>query len=807
MFHHPTYRKLPLLLWLLWLSAVAGVALLSLAGQRADAAGSVRFAAPAAAGAGDCSSWSNACTLQQALSAAVSGDQVWVKAGVHKPGLVRSDAFTLPGGVAIYGGFPVTATGFFTERSPALFVTVLSGDIDNNDAVDARGVVTDAAGVVGGNSYHVVTANGVDATARIDGVTITAGQADAPAEPDNIGGGLRSVGADATLENVTFAGNLARSGGAIFADAGSDLTLRRLLFVGNRASDVGGGALHNRHSAPALINVLLLRNRAPFGGALFNDDSSPTVVNAVFSANQATSVGGAILNQNGSNLRLVNATVHANVASIRGGGLYSLGSQPALTNVILWGNTAPQQPQVSDDISATTTISTSLVQGGWPGVGILDADPLFVDVDGADNVTGTDDDDLHLSSTSPALNVGVNAALPGGVTTDLDGRPRIVQGVVDLGAYEFQTPVQTLTLHGVGSGVGEVLSTPGGVNCLVDAGVASGDCTAVFVAGSLITLTATADVASLFTGWTGCDGVTGAVCSVTLSASRSVTATFQALRTLGVGGAGNGAGSVNSAPAGIACTLSAGAPSGDCSEAFVDGEVVALTASAAPSSHFSGWSGCDSVAGASCTVTMNAPKAVVATFTALRTLVVNGAGDGDGSVSSDPAGVACTFTAGASAGDCAEPFLDGTIVTLTATAASGSTFTGWSGACSGSNPVVAVTLTLVNKSCTAGFARNPPAQSSLTVAAEGDGGGVVSSTPPGIDCHAAQGQTSGVCTASFALGTEVTLTALAADDAEFTGWGGDADCSDGLVVLREQRQCLARFNLTTRRLYLPLVQR
>jgi hypothetical protein len=204
---------------------------------------------------------------------------------------------------------------------------------------------------------------------------------------------------------------------------------------------------------------------------------------------------------------------------------------------------------------------------------------------------------------------------------------------------------------------------------------------------------------------------------------------------------------------------------------------------------------------------MSAPKAVVATFTALRTLAVNGAGDGDGSVSSDPAGVACTFTAGASAGDCAEPFLDGTVVILTAIAGSGSTFTGWSGACSGSNPVVAVTLTLVNKSCTAGFARNPPAQSSLTVAAEGDGGGVVSSTPPGIDCHAAQGQTSGVCTASFALGTEVTLTALAADDAEFTGWGGDADCNDGLIVLTEQRQCLARFNLTTRRLYLPLVRR
>lgn len=807
MFHHSTHRTLFVILGLLWLGVATGVALFFPTHPPAAAAGSVRFAAPVATGAADCSSWSNACTLQQALSTAASGDQLWVKAGVHKPGAGRSDAFALQSGVAIYGGFPVTATGFFTERAPSLFVTVLSGDIDNNDSVDARGVVTDAAGIVGNNSYHVVAANGVDATARLVGVTITAGRADAPAEPDNLGGGLRSVGADATLEDVVFAGNLARSGGAIFADAGSDLTLRRLSFTGNRASDVGGGALHNRLSAPSLIDVYLGRNSAPFGGALFNEASSPTVVNAVFSGNQAANVGGAILNQNGSNLRLVNATLHANVAAIRGGGMYSLGSQPALINVILWGNSAPVQPQLSDDITATTTITASLVQGGWPGVGILDADPLFVDADGADNVTGNDDDDLHLSSTSPAINVGANAALPGGLTTDLDGRPRIVQGVVDLGAYEFQSPVQTLTLHGAGSGIGEVLSTPGGVNCLIEAGAPGGDCSAIFVAGSSITLTATADVNSLFTGWAGCDSVNGVVCSVTLSASRSVTATFQALRTLGVGGSGSGAGSVNSTPAGIACTLNAGAPGGDCSEAFVNGTVVTLTASAAPSSLFIGWNGCDSAAAAICTMTMNAQKSVVAMFAALRTLTVNGAGAGDGSVSSEPAGVTCTLTAGASSGDCAELFQDGTVVTLTATAASGSTFVGWSGACSGGNPVAAVTLTLVNKSCTATFSRNQPAQTSLTITAEGDGVGVVSSTPAGVDCTVEQGATAGACSANFAVGAEVALTASAASGSEFAGWGGDADCSDGLVVLTAPRQCRARFSLTTRLLYLPLVRR
>lgn len=799
--------KLVLWLWLLALSAFMAAWLHLEGGQHAVAAGSVRFAAPVAVGLGDCSSWANACTLQQALSVAVSGDQLWVKTGVHKPGLARSDAFALKTGVVIYGGFPVTATGFFTERAPALFVTVLSGDIDNNDAVDARGVVTDATGIVGFNSYHVVTANGVDATARLDGVTITAGQADAPAEPDNIGGGLHSVNADAALDNVSFMGNLARSGGAIFADAGSDLTLRGLVLIGNRAVDVGGGALHSRNSAPSLTNVFMARNTAPFGGALYNDGSSPTVVNAVFSANQATNVGGAILNQNASNLHLVNATLHANGAVIRGGGLYNLGSQPTLINVILWGNTAPQQAQVSDDITATTTITTSLVQGGWSGVGIIDADPRFVDADGVDNISGTADDDLRLQSTSPALNVGANAALPGGVTTDLNGQPRIVQGVVDLGAYEFQLPVQQLRVAGLGTGVGEVLSAPGGVNCLIESGVANGDCSASFVAGVVITLTATEDVDSRFTGWAGCDGVNGGACSVTLNANRSVTATFQALRTLGVGGAGSGVGGVNSAPSGIACTLNAGAPAGDCSEVFVDGTLVTLTASAAASSQFTAWSGCDSVAGAGCTVTMTANRSVVATFTALRTLTVSGAGAGDGAVSSAPSGVACTLTAGSATGDCTESYLDGTVVTLTATAAAGSTFVGWSGACSGVNPVVTVTLTLINKSCTASFAPNQPATAVLTITAAGDGSGVVSSTPTGINCTIAQGSVSGACTAPFALNSVVTLTAIPGVNAEFSEWQGDADCADGQLTLSVSKQCIATFATTLRNLYLPFVWR
>jgi hypothetical protein len=83
------------------------------------------------------------------------------------------------------------------------------------------------------------------------------------------------------------------------------------------------------------------------------------------------------------------------------------------------------------------------VQGGWGGTGNKNADPLFVDADGPDNIVGTEDDNLRLSAGSPCIDAGDNTAVPAGVTTDLGGRLRFVDGdcndtdIVDMGAYEF----------------------------------------------------------------------------------------------------------------------------------------------------------------------------------------------------------------------------------------------------------------------------------------------------------------------------------------------------------------------------------
>jgi hypothetical protein len=133
--------------------------------------------------------------------------------------------------------------------------------------------------------------------------------------------------------------------------------------------------------------------------------------------------------------------------------------------------------------------------------------------------------------------------------------------------------------------------------------------------------------------------------------------------------AGTGSGSVSSSPAGITCPST-------CSANFTSGTVVTLTATASAGSSFAGWSGACSGTG-SCSVTMSAAKAVTATFNASTfALTVTEAGTGSGSVGSSPAGITCPST-------CTANFTSGTVVTLTATASAGSTFAGWSGACSG----------------------------------------------------------------------------------------------------------------------------
>jgi len=169
---------------------------------------SVLYVAPTAQGSGNCSSWANACTLQYALTHAVSGDEIWVKAGTYTPGSARTDSFRIERTVQLYGGFAGTETAR-DQRNPRVNQTILSGDIDQNDLnTDGNFIAETPADIQGSNAYHVVNSGSTNSTAILDGFAITAGQANGSGSRGN-GGGIVSYAGSPTLAQLVIVGNTA----------------------------------------------------------------------------------------------------------------------------------------------------------------------------------------------------------------------------------------------------------------------------------------------------------------------------------------------------------------------------------------------------------------------------------------------------------------------------------------------------------------------------------------------------------------------------------------------------------------------
>ena len=450
-----------------------------------------------ATGANNGTSWTDAYTfLQDALSDAETTEkpvEIRVAQGVYSPneGLVaipefdwRTATFQLINGVALKGGYGGLPASDPDARDFEQYETILSGDLDDDDVkvIDPCDLVDEPTRAE--NSYHVVTASGIDGTTVLDGLTITGGNANglspyergagmynynaSPALSNcifkensavNCGGGMYNEESHPTLNNCTFENNSAKgytgsirrvpgSGGGGMYNFWSNPTLITCNFNGNSAEGIMvwwmggkkwqtnnyscGGGIHNSDSDPVLSHCILTGNSAYYGGGLYSVSSNPTLTNCTFAQNSA---------QDG------NALACQSLLSFSPSNLN-------LDNCILWdgGN------EILNSDGSIINVTFSNMKGGFPGEGNTDFDPLFANpgywanmnylnivVEPNNPIAVWLDGDYHLKSqagrwdpnseswvvddvTSPCIDAG-DPNSPVGEEPDPNG------GIINMGAY------------------------------------------------------------------------------------------------------------------------------------------------------------------------------------------------------------------------------------------------------------------------------------------------------------------------------------------------------------------------------------
>ncbi|MCK4956856.1 MAG: T9SS type A sorting domain-containing protein, partial [Candidatus Cloacimonetes bacterium] len=219
-----------------------------------------------------------------------------------------------------------------------------------------------------------------------------------------------------------YRGHAFSYGGGIYCIGDSKLDLLNVWVELCIASFYGG--LYATNAEINISNCLFTDNDGETGGALGVLDSKLNINNSLFYNNTCYESGTLLLD--GSHCVIFNSVIHNNSAQETNGGI-SGGADIHIINSIICGNT---EPQMSDDITA----NYSLVQGGWPGVGNIDADPLFVN---------SAEGDYHLKDNSSCIGSGIDEITIDNVSYfapefDLDGNPRPnpVGSLPDMGAFE-----------------------------------------------------------------------------------------------------------------------------------------------------------------------------------------------------------------------------------------------------------------------------------------------------------------------------------------------------------------------------------
>lgn len=285
----------------------------------APALGATIYVDVGAVGANTGTSWQHALNLlQDGLLLAYFSEkpvEIRVARGIYRPdrglGIMPGDrtaSFELVRGVTIKGGYAGTASANPDARNIKTYETILSGNLGTQENLNT--------------SIHIVTGSGTDATAVLDGFTITTGGAllSLSAEGAN-GTGMYNDEGSPTVVDCTFRDNLATRGAGLCNINDSHPLLNNCVFTRNSASR--GGAVYNNASSPTLTDCTFVNNSASIGGALCNDAQSRcNLTNCTFTSNEARQMGGGIYNDQ-STLMLAGCPFEDNAAQQDGGAIFN----------------------------------------------------------------------------------------------------------------------------------------------------------------------------------------------------------------------------------------------------------------------------------------------------------------------------------------------------------------------------------------------------------------------------------------------------------------------------------------------------